>query len=283
MQQEIFDMLVKENEITWKTIIFDLIKSHRMDPWDIDISLLTAQYIEAIRHLKEMDFKIGGKVVLAAALLLKIKSKRLVGVELDEFDRLLAQSDPQTGSFYDDLEGGMRKPSDISEQERMTLIPRTPQPRKRKVSIYDLVGALEKALEVKKRRLIKSFPEVGIEAPHKARDITLSLKQVYNKILDLHLSTSRKKIFFSELIGKDAGKETKVHVFVPLLHLHNQRKVDLDQQQFLGEIDIHLLGNKGSIQDVTDIVEDTPKDTAKKNKKGNIKEVKEEVEEERSS
>ena len=32
------------------------------------------------------------------------------------------------------------------------IYPRTPQPRKRKVSVFDLVQALEKALEVENRR-----------------------------------------------------------------------------------------------------------------------------------
>ena len=260
MQQKLFDLLVKENEITWKTIIFDLIKSEKMDPWDINIGLLTSQYIETLRKLKEMDFKIGGKVVLAAALLLKIKSARLVGAELDEFDRLLMQSDPQKNEFYDQLEGEMRNPNTISDQDKVFLIPRTPQPRKRKVSIYDLVGALELALEVKKRRLIKSIPGLEVEAPMKRKDITLSIKQVYNKILDFHLQTKIMKMTFSQLVEDNSNKEVKVHTFVPLLHLHNQRKVDLDQEQYLGEIDIHLLGKKGSIKEVKDeVVEEKTK------------------------
>ena len=35
---------------------------------------------------------------------------------------------------------------------RPNIYARTPQPRKRKVSVYDLVNALEKALEVESRR-----------------------------------------------------------------------------------------------------------------------------------
>lgn len=250
MQDKLFNLLVKENEITWKSIIFDLIKTNQMDPWDVNITLLTAQYIETLRELKEMDFKISGKVVLAAALLLKIKSQRLVGAELDEFDRLLAQTDPAKEEFYDELEGEMRNTNQMSDQEKMELIPRTPQPRKRKVSIYDLVGALEKALEVKKRRLIKSMPDLRIEAPKKAKDITLSIKQIYNKILDIHLGQKVTKMKFSQLIDQDADKDIRVHTFVPLLHLHNQRKVDLDQEEHLHDIDISLLGNKEGLKEV---------------------------------
>ena len=43
----IFGLLMsKTDEITWQTIIFDLVKSEQMDPWDIDISLLTQKYID---------------------------------------------------------------------------------------------------------------------------------------------------------------------------------------------------------------------------------------------
>ena len=86
----IFNLLLsKTDEITWQTIIFDLVKSEQMDPWDIDISLLTQKYIEMLRSLKEHDFRISGKVLLAAAILLKLKSHKLVGEELSELDRLL--------------------------------------------------------------------------------------------------------------------------------------------------------------------------------------------------
>ena len=41
MQDQILDMLLKKDELTWKDILYDLIKSERMDPWDIDVSKLS--------------------------------------------------------------------------------------------------------------------------------------------------------------------------------------------------------------------------------------------------
>jgi len=40
MENQIYDMLLKESEITWQDIIYDLIKKEQMDPWDVDISKL---------------------------------------------------------------------------------------------------------------------------------------------------------------------------------------------------------------------------------------------------
>src|SRR3989344_3373353 len=93
MQQEILDLVLKEEEVSWKTIIFDLVKSEQMNPWDIDISLLTQKYLEVIKKLKEHDLKISGKVLLAAAILLKIKSTHLIDKDIFQFDALLNQEE----------------------------------------------------------------------------------------------------------------------------------------------------------------------------------------------
>src|SRR3989338_6506078 len=79
----------KSDEVTWQSIIFELVKSEQMDPWDVDISAITQKYIEMLRTLKEHDFSVSGKVLLAAAILLKMKSHKLVGEDLNELDRLL--------------------------------------------------------------------------------------------------------------------------------------------------------------------------------------------------
>ena len=58
---------MNKDEITWQTVIMDLIKSEQMDPWDIDISLLSKKYITALKKLQESNFYVSGKMILAAA------------------------------------------------------------------------------------------------------------------------------------------------------------------------------------------------------------------------
>ena len=78
MQEQIYDMLLKESEVTWKDIIYNLVKTEQMNPWDVDLSKLTAKYIQTVKDMKEMNYQLSGKVLLASAVLLKIKSQRLV-------------------------------------------------------------------------------------------------------------------------------------------------------------------------------------------------------------
>ena len=241
--QRIFDIIFsKADGVTWQSIIYELIKSEQMNPWDIDVSILTQKYIEMVRTLKEHDFRVSGKVLLAAAILLKMKSTKLVGEDLSELDRLLIGVEEQIEELGFD-ETIMPKLYEIP-----ALIPRTPQPRKRKVSIFDLVEALEMALEVKKRRLLHSIPPLNLEAPKKKKDVTEIIREVYGRIKAFFVTALQGKLTFSKLLPS-GSKDDKVHTFIPLLHLAQQNKIELVQEIPFGEIEI-LLKKKEEEQEI---------------------------------
>ena len=244
-QQQIFQLLFENDEVTWKSIIFDLIKSEEMDPWDINISLLAKKYLTTLKKIKEMNFRVSGKVVLAAAILLKIKSNRLVDRDLDELDRLISAGEEAEEGFLEDYDPSQEDYLNQRKRDIPGLIPRTPQPRKRKVSVYDLMNALQKALEVKKRRVINSIPIGSLKAPDKGVDISQIIHELHLKIRTF-FSGGKKQLMFSNLIPSDK-KEDKVLTFIPLLHLTNQRKIGLFQSQHFEDIQVSLLSTKKEI------------------------------------
>jgi chromatin segregation and condensation protein Rec8/ScpA/Scc1 (kleisin family) len=75
--------------------------------------------------------------------------------------------------------------------------------------------------------------------PAKKRDISEIIKDIYVKIKDFFKQNQEKRLTFSTLIPSET-KEDKVFTFIPLLHLANQRKVDIEQYQHFGEIEIML-------------------------------------------
>jgi segregation and condensation protein A len=237
-------MLVHENEVTWQSLIQELVKNEGMNPWDIDISRITQAYIDAIKTLKKHDFRISGKVVLAAAILLKIKSARFVDEDMLELDRLInSQHQEMTeDEFYDDIAHDFHIPGNISEEEKHQLIPRTPQPRKRKVSIYDLMEALDQALEVRRRRVINSMPSEEELLPpiRNSVDLSVSIKTIYKHVKHHYTKEKKKKLTFSELCPSES-REDKVMTFIPLLYLENIHKIFLEQEEHLAEIDISLM------------------------------------------
>lgn len=234
VEERILQIIIDQNEISWKSMIFDLVNSEGMNPWDVDISVLAQKYVEKLKKYKEMDLKLSGKVLLAAAILLRIKSKRLLEEDLGEFDRLLATSEITEEQFYDSLEQELSQGEMLAKEEHFELLPRTPQPRKRKVSVYDLVLALEKALEVKKRRLFRNQP-IELKIPQNKFDITTAMEKLFGKIT--HLLNIGEKLTFSK-IAPSQKKEDKVYTFIPLLHLSNQEKIELKQEKPFSEIEI---------------------------------------------
>ena len=93
MQDKIWDVLLKEEEIGWRSILYDLVKSEKMNPWDINITLLTQKYIQVVKELPEHDLKVSGKIILAAALLLKMKCSHLIDNDISRFDDLMNPHD----------------------------------------------------------------------------------------------------------------------------------------------------------------------------------------------
>lgn len=234
----IFSILFQEDELTWQNIIYNLVRSEEMNPWDINITLITHKFLQRLKELKNMDFRISGKVVLASSMLLKMKSNRLLEQDFTNFDALLSSTEEDA---MDLLEEFQSEYSTIDRSNLPKVIPKTPQPRKRKVSVFDLVEALEQALEVENRRKQYSTPNIRHEVPKNHTDISVVIKDVYDKIISLFKSSE--KLTFTQIIPSDS-KEDKVFTFIPLLHLENQQTINLLQKEHFGEIAINLVKNK---------------------------------------
>ena len=235
MQEQIYDMLLKEDDVTWKDLIFNLIKSEQMDPWNVDITKLTKKYIETLKQMKEMNYYISGKVLLASAVLLKLKSNRLVEEDINNFDSFLFHTDEE---FYEELD-------DFApyQHDHKIDIPRlgikTPQARKRKVSVKDLISALEKALRVDTRRRLRlqSFLTFNKpEIPEKKIDMNELINKLYEQVLKEF--DKRAIVTFDELLPEGKKKEDIILTMLPLLHLHNNKRINIDQHEHFGEITV---------------------------------------------
>lgn len=244
MQDQILDMLLKKDEITWQELIYDLVRTEQMDPWDVDLSLLAKKYLEIVKQLKEVNFFISGKVVLAAAILLKLKCNNLISEKIADFDSQLFYSDDE-----EDIEQLAQQVSGRIEGPNVKLTIKTPQARKRKVQLQDLINALEKALEVDEKRNVRRerferIPE-AIRLPERKLNIGDRIKLIYGKINDW-FKKNKVEVSFDDLLS-DGGKRDKVLTFIPLLHLENDRKIDMKQEIAFEKIYISL--NQELVQD----------------------------------
>ena len=120
-----------------------------------------------------------------------------------------------------------------------------------------MVEALERALEVKKRRLLHSIPPLNLEAPKKKKDVTQIIREVYGRIRLFFVNALQGKLTFTKLLPSES-KEDKVHTFIPLLHLAQQNKIELVQEMPFGEIEILLKKKEEPKTDEPNIEDDDP-------------------------
>ena len=240
MEQKIFDLLLEEEELSWKTLLYDIVTTEGMDPWDINITALTQKYIHVIKELQEYDLRISGKVLLAAAFLLKIKSAHFLETDISNLDRLLNQ--PLDEEMEDQMLEHVQQDLQRKGQQQFKLIPRNPQPRNRKMSIHDLVEALQRAMATKKKILSRQRPTPFI-IPERKMDIMDAIRDVYHKIV-YYTQKEESKLTFKQLLPPRAGKPEKVYTFIPLLHLENQQKINTEQEKPFDEIIIRIAPKK---------------------------------------
>lgn len=240
----VMDIVFKQDDLNWRDLMYDLVKQEGMDPWNIDVSLLAEKFLGMLKELKEMDFRISGKMVLASSLLLKIKSDKLLIEDIAGLDNLI--NGPADEEFLDD-DGFEFEQQDLQAffNEQKKIVPRTPQPRERKVSVFDLVDALEQALDqdVKRQRVLsKHRDEVEVKAPTRVFDLSETMETIQDKLAKLFVK-SKTRVFFDDLVP-DESKEAKVYTFLPLLHLENQQKVGLGQEEHFGPIEVIVYNKK---------------------------------------
>ena len=241
-QNQFYDIITSRKP-DWHAIIYELIHTEQLDPWNIDIVVLTGKYFEKLSELEETDFYISSKVLLAAALLLRIKSEFLLNKHLKSIDDILFGRNQEEKYVAERIE--------INEDELPLLIPKTPLPRLRRVTLPELMSALDKAINTESRRIRR---EVNIKRAKKLSEVDFPsfrridlkdrIKEFYARVLTsikkkaTNPHKNLNKIGYAELAGQ--SKEEKLACFLPILHLSNNKKIWLNQESHLDEIWIYL-------------------------------------------
>lgn len=234
-QKEVEDLLFNR-EIGWKEIIYDLINTEQLDPWDIDVGRLAEGFLIRIQQYEETDFFISSKVLLAAALLLRIKSELLLSRYMKSIDSILF------GEKEEKKERGLERIE--LDEEIPELVLRSPIPRFRKVTLSELIESLNKAIITENRRIKKvivdnnALREAGISLPKRKYNIMNRMKGIHDNIKDYFSKSDKKKVSYTQIIGDD--KEERALSFFPIIQLENNGELWLEQENHFDEIYIWL-------------------------------------------
>jgi len=211
----------------WKIILYDLVKSNEIDIWNVNLIELTDLYLEKIRNLQQNNLLVPANALLAAAILLKLKtySLKLSTISNDEEElKLLSEEDFMAISGSIDLNTPTRlKEGQVSLDELIDII--------------DVMINKPTKKNIEKR--IKEVKEFKFVLPRKTQEITDRI----NKLLDVINSykDSENLVLFSNMTkGQDPSKMID-NYFIPMLFLVQDQKIDAWQEEFFKEIFIKTL------------------------------------------
>ncbi|MGC8586171.1 MAG: segregation/condensation protein A [Candidatus Micrarchaeia archaeon] len=224
-KEEVADLENFVKNATWRDLLIELVEKNKLDPWDINISEITYHYLNAVSNMKVLDLHIPANIILAASLLLRMKSEMLIDI------------------------GNSMQAEDAEEIAR--IVPETPslvsrlrlQPNKR-VTLDELIEALGEAMKIR-----QSYTQVQVQKPHiaitiSAEDIDAKLEKVYR--LAKESMDSEHVCTFSVLCAKFKSVESiLIDLFVPLLILGQQGRLLLRQDEFFDELFI-ILGDEAN-------------------------------------
>ncbi len=220
-------MAIDENQLIqtivagsdWQEVLTNIVVEDGMDPVSVDIIKLADSFLFYMNRLKTFDFRIPARFILIAAILLRMKCELL----LEEEER------------KEEIKGEAPVPINIDNIPQLT----PPLERKptRKVTLNELITALNKAFEFKEKKDSKNIRirrrVEGLLEP--AEDIEVRIKNVLDTILR-HGAFMK----FSDIVPVWKRKEI-VETFLPLLYLSNRGKIICEQEEFFKDITVRVV------------------------------------------
>ena len=245
--------ILQENDTSHKSegigILVDMAKAGKIDPWNIDIVDVTDKYLAHIREMKSQNLRLTGRTFLFAAVLLKMKSNILEGIDILQFD----DQPVDDGVQYDDDGFPLEYPEDdyiptnnvISIDEVLQRRTSVRLNHNRVVTLRDLIRQLEFYEKLEKKQSLKSAHE---RAKRRVQSYSrLSADDIVNLAHDEYIEncvqtlkanleqifTKNDKIELNELtlLGMD-----KISAYIALLFLTAETDYDLEQKEFYSDL-----------------------------------------------
>jgi segregation and condensation protein A len=244
-------------------VLVQMAKQGKIDPWNIDIADIADKYMLHLAESKSNNLRLSGRALFFLAVLLKLKSNILVGLdpmqfevqeevnpEYDESDDSRFSDDLYYQDYYAD---NVIPIEDIIKRRTSVKLNRN-----RIVTLKDLIRQLEFYEQLDKKQAVKNSLE---RAKRRVRSYAnMSADDIINLAHEEYIESSVKilhenlvKIFEKEekvelntltLLGLD-----KISAYIALLFLSAESEFDLEQEEFYS--DLYVVKGKAPNRDFT--------------------------------
>src|SRR5262249_52963713 len=236
-------------------LLLDLIRKQDIDIYDIPIARITAQYLEYVEKLRELDVNVAAEFIYMAAVLIHIKSK------------MLLPPDPEG------LPGA-------EEDPRAELVNRLIEHEKFKSAAQMLLQKQQIEDAVRSNPAIKEFMDAEGTEPELAADV-IDLVKTFQQILDRvrtrpiinvdeetvtvsqmvdylrrRLSLEDRTIRLKQLLMRLPSRNALCCMFLALLELVRLQAIQVRQEKMFGEIAVRkhvhfdqIMGEQAEVRD----------------------------------
>jgi segregation and condensation protein A len=237
------------NSLDGIEIIVDWAKSGKIDPWNIDIVQVTDMFLQKLSEIKQNNLRLTGRTLFFAAVLLKLKSNFLEGIDPFKQDNSL-----QGGQFNDGLDDeyleedsfdiDIRKTNMDSLEDVLTRRTSVRKNRTRSVTLEDLIKELRKLEEIENKQK-RRHAEESIKARRSYTYITPDeiLDMAHDEYIEDEISTlqelltrlleNNERIELADLTKAGLNKST---AYIALLFLASRSKFNLVQEEFYSDL-----------------------------------------------
>lgn len=227
-------------------ILVEMAKTGKIDPWNIDIVDVTDKYLAHMVDMKSQNLRVTGRTFLFAAVLLKLKSNVLEGIDILQFDP--PEPEPQfddDGFIVDYEEDYVPTNNVISIDEVLQRRTSVRLNHNRVVTLKDLIRQLEFYEKLEQKQSLKSAHErakrrVQSYSRLTPDDIVNLAHEEYIETCVVKLKENLSQIFEQNeqielneltLLGMD-----KISAYIALLFLTAETDYELKQDEFYSDL-----------------------------------------------
>ena len=218
-------------------LLLHLIKKNELDIYDISIAVITRQYLDYIKLMKDLNLEVAGDFLVMATTLLHIKSRQLLPQDdLEEAED--EEVDPRAELVRRLLEYQQYKEAGMLIGAR-ALLGREVFARSASDPILEAVPNTEGPLEVSLFELVDAFRALLKRIPAESfHDVapgdSLSIADCINDILSI--LQEKETVQFDELVRDELTRERVIVTFLALLELCRLKLIRIFQVNQHGSI-----------------------------------------------
>jgi chromatin segregation and condensation protein Rec8/ScpA/Scc1 (kleisin family) len=203
---------------------------------EVDITVLTDRYKEYIDQLQQYDLQVPARAIRVCAALLKMKATAVYFEDEQQEEEMV--EDPM--AFED---GEMIEEEDKGRNPELEMgpeldIPVKAKPRRR-VQLDELKDSLRSALEIKEKREQRQARRAEMDEVFEMdeEDLTSKIDSLFNTIKGMISEETKEEVEFEKIVESN-NTEEKIEKFKHILHLENDRKVDVIQEEFFDDLKV---------------------------------------------